>query len=135
MLRPVEQLRSESLRHAAGYPHDGILRHVALQFAQPANHALLGVIANGACVDEDHVRAIRDVHRPVTGGRKLAEHELGVAHVHLAAVGFDVDGGAWHTVNIKSRSFAALRTTTCGAPGCAQDSSDDDAGGCAGSQK
>ena len=27
-------------------------------------------------------------------GRELAEHQLGIAHVHLAAVGLDVDGRA-----------------------------------------
>ena len=63
VLRLLEQLRSEPLRHAAGDAHDGVRLHVPLQLTQPADHALLGVIANGAGVDEDDVRAVRPLDR------------------------------------------------------------------------
>ena len=33
--------------------------HVPLQLAEPADHALLGVVANRAGVDEDDVGAVR----------------------------------------------------------------------------
>ena len=96
MLRLLEQLRAEALRHAAGHAHDRVRLHVPLQLAQPADHALLGVIANRAGVDEDDVGAVRAVDGVVAVRRELPEHQLGVAHVHLAAVGLDVDGGAFH---------------------------------------
>ena len=94
VLGPVEKLRTEPLRHAARDSDDGPRLHAALELTEAAEHALLGVLANGAGVHQDHVRAIRDVHRLITVRCERAEHQLGIAHVHLAAVGFDVDGRA-----------------------------------------
>ena len=70
---------------------------MTLQLTQPANDTLLGMIANGARVDENDVGTVGDIHRQIASGSELAEHELGVADVHLAAVGFDVDGGLGHS--------------------------------------
>ena len=75
-------------------PTIGAGLHVALQLTEPADHALLGVIANRARVDEDDVGAVGLIHGVVAVRRELPEHQLGIAHVHLAAVGLDVDGGA-----------------------------------------
>ena len=49
------------------------------------------MVADRTGIDEDHVRAIRLFDRIVAGLRQLAEHKLGVADVHLAAVGLYVD--------------------------------------------
>src|SRR5262249_9789025 len=79
----LEQLRSKTLRHATRNTHDRRRLHVPLQLTQPADHALLGMIANRAGVHENHVCALGSVDRDIAMRRELAEHQLGVAHVHL----------------------------------------------------
>ena len=54
----IEELRPESLRHAARDAEHGIALHPALHLADPADHALLGVFADRAGVDEDDIRAV-----------------------------------------------------------------------------
>ena len=93
MLRLIEQARAKALCHAAGDTDDATGRHVPLQLAESTNHTLLGMVANRAGVEQDDVGAIRYVDRVIACGGQLAEHELSVADVHLAAVGFDEDGG------------------------------------------
>ena len=92
VLRALEQPRAEPLRHAPGDAQHRVGLHVPLELAEPPDHALLGVIADRAGVDEDDVRPVRALDRRVADGRELPEHQLGVAHVHLAAVRLDVDG-------------------------------------------
>ncbi len=94
VLRLGEQLRAEPLRHAAGHTDHRPRLHVPPQLAEAPDHALLGVLANRARVHEDDVRPIRVIDRVVTVRRQLPEHQLGIAHVHLAAVRLDVDCGA-----------------------------------------
>jgi hypothetical protein len=89
----LEQPRTESLGHAAGDAEDGILAHETTNLTEAANDALLGVIANGARIQENHVGAFGTVDARIAFSGQLAEHELGVADVHLAAVGFDIDFG------------------------------------------
>ena len=91
MLRPVQQLRPQSLRHTAGDTDHTSLLHRSLEFTQPPDHPLLRVITNGAGVEQDHIRIVRRIDRAVAFCRQFAEHELGVAHVHLTTVGLDVD--------------------------------------------
>ena len=93
VLRLLEQLRPESLRHAPGHAHDRVGLHVPLELTEPADNSLLGVIANRARVQQDDVRAVRRIDGLVAAGREPPEHQLGIAHVHLAAVGLDVDRG------------------------------------------
>ena len=66
-----------------------------LRFSSPSRpmHALFRVFADRAGVDENDVRAVGRVDGVIAVRRELSEHQLGVAHVHLAAVGLDVDGG------------------------------------------
>src|SRR5215472_5607454 len=77
VLRFLEQLGPESLRHASGDAHDRRRLHVALQLTETANHALLGMVTNRAGIDEDDIRALRTVDRLVAMCRELAEHQLG----------------------------------------------------------
>ena len=91
MFRLAEEPGSKPLRHASRHAHDRAGLHVALQFTEAPDHALLRVLANGAGIHEDHVGAIGGGRRRVAGRRERAEHQLGVAHVHLATVGLDVD--------------------------------------------
>ena len=58
-----------------------------------AAHALDGALAHCAGVDENDVGAGRIVGARVPGPLEQAEHHVGVGHVHLAAVGFDVNRG------------------------------------------
>ena len=61
------------------------------ELAEPAEHALLGVLANGAGVENHRVCVVRALHQLHAGALEHAGHELGVRHVHLAAVGLEED--------------------------------------------
>ena len=60
------------------------------QFPEPRPDLLLGVLAHGTGVEQDHVRALAVFDRFVSLGAKLPENQLAVEHVHLAAEGFQV---------------------------------------------
>ena len=118
-----EQLRPEPLRHAAGHAEDRVLFHEAAQLAKPADNALFGVVADRARVHEDDVRAFRPVDTLVANGRELSEHQLGIAHVHLAAVSLDVncrhgDGRSKMEGRINSRTRSIVRRNQ--SRGCRQ---------------
>ena len=87
----LEQPGAEALRHAPHHAEYATGPLVPLQLAQPPQHALLGVVAHGAGVDEDHVRAPRVVGAHVSFPPQHPEHQLGVGDVHLAAVCLDVE--------------------------------------------
>ena len=92
----LEQHGAETLRHAADHAEHVPGTLVALQLAHPADDPLLGVVAHCAGVHQHHVGLGRVLRAHVALAAEDAEHELGVRHVHLAAVGFDVD--AFHGV-------------------------------------
>ena len=96
--RLLQELRAESLRHASRHPDDRLRLHVALELTEAPDHPLLGVVADGAGVQQDDVGALGPLHRVVAGCGELSEHQLGIAHVHLAAVRFDVDGRSGHGI-------------------------------------
>src|SRR5690606_17781500 len=59
----------------------------------------------GADIHEDDVGAVGGVRGRVAFLGELASHQLGIADVHLAAVGFDVDGaGRAHALQVGARS-------------------------------
>ena len=87
----LEQHGAEPLRHAADHAEHVAGPLVALQLAHAADHPLLGVVPHGAGVDQHDVGVGRIVGAHVALAAQDAEHELGVRHVHLAAVGLDVD--------------------------------------------
>ena len=91
--RLLHQLTATALRHAAH--ESGHQRHLAPpHHAHLAQRLLLRLIAHGAGVDQHHIRIqIRPRHGIAALDEHL-RHLLGVALVHLAAVGFDMD--AWH---------------------------------------
>ena len=62
-----------------------------LQLAHAADDPLLGVVPHRAGVDQHDIGLGRIVRAHVAFAPEHAEHELGVGHVHLAAVGLDVD--------------------------------------------
>ena len=64
----------------------------ALQIGQDAlaaDHLGLGVLADGAGVDDDKAGVLHGVGARAAGGEELPGHLLGVALVHLAAEGPD----------------------------------------------
>ena len=74
MFDAIQQLRAQPLRHTAGDAEHGVAFHLALDLAEPADHALLGVVANRASVDEDYVGAVRLLNGFVARCSQLAEH-------------------------------------------------------------
>ena len=86
-----EQPLPEALRHAADHAEHVARSLVLLQLAEAREHALLGVIAHGAGVHKQHVCLRGVVGADIPLPTQDAEHQLGVRHVHLAAVGLDVD--------------------------------------------
>ena len=48
-------------------------------------------ISESGTGNENDIRTLWTFHRDVPIRRELAEHQLGITHVHLAAVGLDVD--------------------------------------------
>ena len=87
----LQQRGAQALRHAADHAEDAAGPLVALQLAHPPDHPLLGVVAHGAGVDQHDVGVRRLLGPHVALPAEHPEHELGVGHVHLAAVGLDVD--------------------------------------------
>jgi hypothetical protein len=86
----VEQLLAQVLGHAAGDADDqrGVGGLEAREVAEAAQHALLGVLADRAGVEDHRVGVLGAVHERHAGALEHAGHEFAVGHVHLAAVGF-----------------------------------------------
>ncbi len=87
----LEEYRPQPLGHAPDHAQDPAGALVALQFANPADDALFGMIAHRAGVDEDDVGPGGIGFGRVAVLRQHTEHQFGVGHVHLASVGFDID--------------------------------------------
>jgi hypothetical protein len=87
-----EEVRPVALGHAPDdADHQVRLGHLAQpELAEAAPHLLLGVLADGARVVDHDVGRVAIIDRFVALGAKLAENELGVQDVHLAAEGFEV---------------------------------------------
>ena len=89
------QLRPAALRHAAEKAED----HLGPRLAQAAHHAhfadrlLLRHVAHGAGVQQHHVGVVLAPGHLVAAGDEHPGDLLGVALIHLAAVGFDEDPG------------------------------------------
>ncbi len=87
----LEEYRPQSLGHAADDAEDRSGTLVTLELPHPADDPLLGVVADGAGIDQHHVGPLGPLGRDVAVPRQHAEHQLGVRDVHLAAVGLDPD--------------------------------------------
>ena len=98
---PLEQPGPEALGHAAHDAEHPAGAFVVLQLAHAPQHPLLGVVADGAGVDEQHVGRRGIVRTDVSLPRQKPKHQLGVRHVHLAAVRLDVN--ARHQVILTSK--------------------------------
>merc|ERR1719174_2361547 len=89
-----EQALTLLARHAPGNDNLQVAPPLcALALSLPPHrrvNLLLRLVANGACVVDDHVGVVRLGGAGVPHRLKDARHPLGVGHVHLAAEGLDV---------------------------------------------
>lgn len=119
--RLLQQRCAEALRHAPRHAHRGRRLHHALELPEAAEHPLLGVIADRAGVEQDDVRLVRRRRLGVSARRQPAEHELGIAEVHLAAVRLDVHaalgGGSSHGVRQEWQRAGRRRAQAAPGPG------------------
>ena len=88
----VEELLLDALGHAAEDADDEALLVLpqGMEILEAAVDFLLGVVADGASVDEDGVGIGDDVRHFVAGHLHDGGDDFAVGDVHLAAVGFDV---------------------------------------------
>src|SRR5205823_2626049 len=89
----TENVSPVALGHATDDADDdaGIFRFSPAQLAQARPDFLLGVLADGTGVVKDDIRMLAIVNRLIPLRAELAENELAVEHVHLAAEGFEVE--------------------------------------------
>jgi hypothetical protein len=91
-----QQLRAPCLRHAAEKSKDGFrpaLCHAA-EHSHFAQRLLLGHVANAAGVEQHNIGVRLATHALVAAGDERMRDLLGIALVHLAAVGLDEK--FWH---------------------------------------
>src|SRR5581483_3043437 len=98
----------EVLGHAAGdAQHHPGARLVARQHAGAGVDLLLGLLAHGAGVEQDQIRARRIVGARVARAVQQAQHHVAVRDVHLAAVGLEVHAGTVAAARDGDRAVAA----------------------------
>ena len=90
-MRSFDQLLLQTLGHTADDAHDqsGVGPAVAFHLGQTAPDALFGIVADRTGVDQDNVRLVDPLGIYVPFALHHGDHDLGVADIHLAAVGFD----------------------------------------------
>ena len=91
----AEDVGAETVGHAAGEADGGAGAAAAsgAEQAELSERLLLGLLADGAGVDEDDVRLVLRRGLGEARGAEPARQEVRVADVHLAAVGMDREGG------------------------------------------
>ncbi len=109
---PSEEIAAQTLRHASDDPEDVTGALVALQFADSSIDSLLGVLSNGAGIDQHHVGVGRVLYRGVPLSPEQPVNELGIRHVHLAAVRFDIQAFHTDTVSICPTRAPSSRPVT-----------------------
>jgi len=93
--RLFAQVAAQVLGHAARDPQDHAFAasFVLGQGAGTTAHALDRALSHRTGVDENHVGGRRILGARVPGLGQQPEHHVGVRHIHLAAIGFNVDRG------------------------------------------
>ena len=91
----VENGGAPALRHAAKEADDLVL--VAFLAARPSLHfadrLLFGHVTYGTGVEQHDISSFLAINQIVTAAGQIARNLFGIADIHLAAVGFDKDGG------------------------------------------
>ncbi len=90
----VEDRGAPALRHAAEKTDHLMLAMLLAPAEGPhlADRLLLGHVADGAGVEQHHIGVLLPLDQLVAAAGQIARHLLGIADIHLAAVGFDEDG-------------------------------------------
>src|SRR5262249_34259130 len=74
-------------------------------------HLVLGLLPDGAGVEDDEIRPLCRGRRPVTDGRQRLAHPERVVDVHLAAEGVDevaLHGGSESSPDTRERRFESM---------------------------
>ena len=90
----IKNRSSPALGHTAQKTDDLMLAMFFASFQRLhfADRLLLGHVAHRAGVEQDDIGVFFAFHEIVAAARQVAGDLFGVAHVHLATVGFDEDG-------------------------------------------
>ena len=85
------ELLAHPLGHAAQHPYHQMLVMLAqrLEVGQTREHLLLGIVANGAGIDENGIGILDIIAQGVTSHLHDRSHHLAVGHIHLATISFD----------------------------------------------
>ena len=87
----VQQAGPQALGHAADHTENASGTLMALQLSYPAVYALLGLVPNGTRVHQDDIGICRRIRHHVSVAAQQTQYQLGVGHIHLAAVGLHID--------------------------------------------
>ena len=87
-----QKLAPQALRHAAGDAQDttGALVLELAQYAEPAHHLVLGVLANAARVEQHDIGVFGARHHDEARLSQPPPEDVGFVEVHLTAVRFEV---------------------------------------------
>ena len=88
----IDEHLLQSLRHTADNAHNQAARPAPTQridLVEPRKNFLLGIIANGACVDKNGIGIVDAFGGVVARHFHHRSHHLAIRHIHLAAIGFD----------------------------------------------
>jgi hypothetical protein len=75
------------------------------QFLQTMLHTLLGIVANRARVQQNNIRIGYIVGQLSIGGLQNGSYHFTIRHVHLAAVGFDIELLHCHPLFFRVQSY------------------------------
>jgi hypothetical protein len=86
-----EECGTESLGHTPHYPQNISCTFMTLELSHSTDYPLLSVITHGAGVHQHHIGVGRILSRLIPHAAEHSKHQLGVRHVHLTAIGLDID--------------------------------------------
>jgi hypothetical protein len=91
--RPRHQRRSIMLRHASEQPELQMRpgNFEPCEIAQPADHAVLGMLANRAGIDQDNIGVLGTRREGIASLAQDGADRLRIGDIHLAAVGFEIN--------------------------------------------
>ena len=81
------------LRHAAAHAENQVVLFPlsVIQLCQTVDDLGFGILPDSAGVEQNDIGVLNSIGDAMTALGEEACHQLAVAHVHLAAVGFNID--------------------------------------------
>ncbi len=112
----LQQIVTVTLSHAPDYGNDlfGAAYAGRLELPQPGIDLVLGVLTNAARIDDHEVRRLHLFRQLETAQQQLADDQLAIQRVHLAAHCLDVNGfrfAHWPAALSRSRRSDSLALT------------------------